>query len=373
MAEDAAPDQQRVDSFAVTPKGNDQDQPGSRPYLAYALSPGATITDAVTLWNYGNSQLTFHLYSPDAFNNSAGAFDLRDGHQAPRDAGAWVKLDREWVTLPPSSKTDVGFTLAVPGGASPGDHTAAIVASQQTPSIDAEGQHVVLDRRTGSRLYLRVSGPVNPGLVVEGVSAEYHGSLNPLDGSFDVRYTVRNDGNIRLGAKQKIAVHDIFGTAAERTPCPPPKKTSAKSSSSEPEDCLPDIAELLPGNSVTLSAHLTGVAATVRVATDVSITPFAPNGVNPRELPKLPTTTATTHAWAIPWLLVILLVVLALVIYLARRRRQGQVGSAPGGAAVGGGGQPGSRPGGNGRAELPKVPAPLRATRLRRGPAAPAP
>ena len=158
------------------------------------------------------------------------------------------------------TRVDIPFTLHVPPTASPGDHTAGIVASLPTPTSDADNHRVILDRRTGSRVYVRVNGPVNPSLVVENLSSDYHGSFNPLDGTLDVTYTLRNPGNVRLGARELVAVHDLFGrTVAERKPR--------------------SIPELLPGNAITVREKFNGVPATFRLGADVTITPLVPAGV----------------------------------------------------------------------------------------------
>jgi hypothetical protein len=312
---------QQVDSFALSPTGTDPSQPGSRPYLSYTLGPSATVTDSVTLWNYGNSQLTFHVYSPDAFNNGDGSFALQEGKKPPRDVGAWVALSRTDVTLPPATKTDIPFILTVPAGASPGDHTAAIIASSKTDATTAEGKHVVLDRRTGTRLYVRVTGPANPDLVVENMSSDYHGAVNPLDGSLDVSYTVRNTGNVRLGARQTVDIDDLFGSVGHRDPCPT-TSDKKKLAAAQADHCLPNLPELLPGNAVTIHQHFDGVAATIRVTADVKVQPVAAPAAAEGSPPKLVTEGVSQSAWAIPWVLVALLVLLAVVIWISRRRRR---------------------------------------------------
>ncbi len=298
-ADDAGPPS--VDSWALTPTGTDPNQPGARPTFSYDLDPGATVNDSLTVWNYGSSQLNFHIYATDAYNTQSGGFDLIPSETKPKDAGSWVTLEQDFVTLPPTSKVQLNFTIRVPANATPGDHTAGIVAASETPAVNSEGKHVILDRRVGSRLYLRVNGPAKPALAVENVASDYHPSVNPLSGNLDVTYTVRNTGNVRLGARQRVAVSDVFGDVAEATPAPLP--------------------ELLPGNAVTITRHFADVAATFRLSTDVTVTPFAPKatggGATGAELVRA---TSSVHTWAIPWSLIVLLVVFAVAIVLARRR-----------------------------------------------------
>ena len=305
----AAQEQETINSWALTPTGTDPSQPGSRSNLSYSLAPGATLDDSVTLWNYGNVPLTFDVYATDAINNREGGFTLRAAGEASTDAGVWVKVGIGNITLPAETSVTIPVTVSVPADATPGDHTAGIVASSKTPANDGSGNQVLLDRRVGTRVYVRVAGPVNPQLEVTSVDTTYHGGLNPLDGTVDVEYRVRNTGNVRLGARQLVEVNDLFGTAASKR--------------------LPPIRELLPGNTAVVRASFTGVAATLRVSADVEIAPIAASNGTDVEPPAAFSRSAS--AWAIPWLLLLVVAVLVLAgWWYARRRRRRQASSAPG-------------------------------------------
>src|SRR5262249_19793040 len=145
----------------------------------------------------------------------------------------------------------------------------------------------------------------------ENIASTYHGSLNPLDGSLDVSYTVRNAGNVRLAARQKVEVSDIFGDVATKHP--------------------KDLPVLLPGNAITLKTHFDGVAATVRLAPNGTLTPVAAADAG---FTAPATTTSTGHTWAIPWSLLVVLFLVLLAWRLARRaqrrRREGLQGGPPG-------------------------------------------
>ena len=123
--------------------------------------------------------------------------------------------------MPAATKIAVGrvvlpFRITVPANAAPGDHGAAIVAVLSTIGKNPKGENVRLDQRVASRIYLRVNGPLHPGLRIEGLSVSYHRSLNPLHGgSATVRYTVHNVGNVRLAAKQAVSVTGMFGTKSK--------------------------------------------------------------------------------------------------------------------------------------------------------------
>ncbi len=316
----APPAGTEVHSWALAPSGSDPSQPSSRPNFSYALQPGATIQDAATLWNYSTVQLTFHVYATDGLNTPTGEFSLLTGQQKAEDVGTWIKVAQEFVTVPAQTSIVLPVTVTVPTDAKPGDHAGGIVASSQTAQ-DSGGKDVTLDRRAGSRVYLRVNGPVNPGMTVEDLRSTYHPALNPLDGSLDVRYTVRNTGNIRMSAHQVVHITDLFGGVADRKP--------------------KDIPELLPGNAITQTQHFTGVAATVRVGSSITLEPFA-GATTTIETPtaKLQSarTSTSVHTWAVPWTLIVVLMVLVLLITLLRRRRRKKGALAIGPGSNGGGG-----------------------------------
>ena len=299
-----------VNSWALMPTGADPSQPSSRVSLSYDLAAGATLRDSVTLWNYSNVQLTFQTYATDAFNNAQGAFEALTGGKPPADAGSWVTLAWNQLTVRAHGKVDIPMTLVVPGGARPGDHAGAILAANQVQGTSANGKTVNLDRRTGTRLYIRVAGPVRPALVVENVHTVFHPKLNPLGGSMDVAYVVRNAGNVRLAAHQHVAAKGPFGLATR----------SHK---------LADVPELLPGNAISLNAHFASVPALVRATGEINLQPFSPDA----DVTAVPPVRRAGHTWSVPWsvLALILAVWLARRTYLPirRRRRELKMGSSP--------------------------------------------
>jgi hypothetical protein len=314
-APDAGDDQLVVQSWALAPTGSDPAEPSSRPALTYTAEPGATIQDSVTLWNYGNVQLTFRVYPTDAYNNAQGAFDILPGDQDPKDVGTWITVPQAFVTVPAFSKVDLPITVTVPSGATPGDHAGAILASNQAEGTGPDGRTVAVDRRTGSRVYLRVGGDLTSQLTITKARSVYHGGLNPLDGSLDVTYTVRNVGNVRLGATQQLTLENLFGRKGERANPKP-------------------IEELLPGNEVVVHHHFEGVAATLRAGAEIVVTPAAPGGGAAADIAEAKATSRTASTWAMPWLLLGLALVLVLLQRGLRRRRTRQVPDGPASADV---------------------------------------
>ena len=151
----------------------------------------------------------------------------------PVDAGSWVKIPQENLTLPPGKQATIPISIDIPADASPGDHVAAILASSRAEGTGPDGKVIALDRRTGTRLYVRVAGPVEPKLNIEGVSVNYSPSLNPLSGSATVTYTVANRGNVRLGGTSSVTRRRARSACSART-APPRSSPSCSRASRSP-------------------------------------------------------------------------------------------------------------------------------------------
>jgi hypothetical protein len=251
----AQPGEEVVHSWALTPGGNtDPDASGNRSQLTYSADPGTTVTDAVTLYNYSNEQLLFRVYATDALNTEDGNFDLLPGKDQPNDVGSWVSVAQENITVEPGRQVTIPITITIPPEATPGDHVGAVVASSPTVSEGDDGQAVLLDRRTGTRLYLRVNGPVTPELAITGVDTTYHQSVNPLAGRATVQFRIENRGNVRVSGKGEVEVSGPFGLGGNTVP-------------------MPDVPELLPGSSMTMIVDVDDVPAMFLASTTVTITP----------------------------------------------------------------------------------------------------
>jgi hypothetical protein len=194
------------------------------------------------------------------------------------------------VTVASGQFVDVPFTLKVPSGATSGDHTGGIVTSVTTPATGVDRRPVLLDRRLGSRVQVRVRGPVRPGLAITDLRTDYDDSLNPFGkGTLHVTYTVRNRGNVRLTATPTITVEGGFGIT-----------TATLRGSRTPE--------LLPSSALTFTADVE-VWPALRLETTVALTARAAAGRPPLPIAARAASASTT-TWAVPWTLVVALVVL---------------------------------------------------------------
>ena len=290
-----------VNAWAVAPVGPNADptQPSERPYLSYNVVPGQIIHDAVTLFNYSNVPLTFQLFGADAFNNASGAFDVPPSDQKPTQVGTWVKLDQNTLALPAKSQATVPLTLTIPRKVTPGDHAGAIIASSAALGTGPDGRTVNIDRRTGTRLYIRVAGTLNPELSITKITNTYRPSLNPFAGKVDVTYRVQNVGNVRLAGKHFASASALFGLGKHK---------------SRPAS----VPELLPGQSITLKASFGGIPATFLAFAKATVDP------NDSGAKKVDAISRSAGTLAVPWTIIALVVIVFLLLRAWRAYRSHQ-------------------------------------------------
>jgi hypothetical protein len=281
-------------------------KPDSRGIYTFASTPGGRVEDHVAIINYSAQTATFLLRGTDAVNTPQGGFAARPINEPSHDVGTWIALPSNdlSVTLPPRTTLIVPFLLEVPANATPGDHIGVITASLESSVISKSGQRVHLLQTVGSRVFLRVSGPLHPLLAVTGLAIHYNGTLDPIGtGKANVTYTVTNTGNVALGGRQSVYVSGLFGT---------------KSSASH----VPQLQLLLPGNSVKQTVQVSGIYPELHETAHVSIQPLVIAGTAE---PSSGPFRASTSFWAVPWLLIAIVVALILLGFgWVRLRRRGR-------------------------------------------------
>jgi hypothetical protein len=214
-----------------------------------------------------------------------------------------VTLAARTVTVPARTAKGPSFVvvpmmITVPSNAQPGDHAGAVIASLASTIKSKTGQRFHLYQRVGSRIFLRIAGPLHPKLSIEHLTASYAGGVGT--GKATVTFTVVNTGNVMLTGTQTVTVKGLIGSTSLT---------------------LARLPLLLPGGSDAERATLPNVlpafweTATVTVAPDA-----APGQVDVGLAPA----QASVDFWAIPWLLVAIVVLLLLVAgWLWWRRHRG--------------------------------------------------
>jgi hypothetical protein len=239
------------------------------------------VQDVVRVLNYSTRPLAVTVYAADAAVTTDGGFDLVAAGATSNGVGAWTSVGARELTIPARAHRDVGFRVDVPANAQPGDHAGGIVAARTTGAPADADRRVAVERRVGARVYLRVAGELDPRLTVTDVRADYRGSPLGLRGPTRVRYTVRNDGNVRLAGRPAVTVAGPFGLLGRRFDGDP-------------------LPELLPGGSLTHVADVPGVWPTLRL--DATVAVRADSSGNEVLPARQPPAHGSAGAWAVPWL-----------------------------------------------------------------------
>lgn len=306
-----------------TPSG-----PDGRTAFSFQVAPGTTITDWVGVVNDSAAPATFRVYAADATTDyDTAAFTLIGSDQGSRDLGSWTAINGGpttcadtndaaeaacaaglgvSVTVDPGATQNIPITITVPHDATPGDHSAGIVASYTTEA-GSGGASVRRENRVGTRIYLRVDGPLTPGLGVTGTVAGYEGTLNPVGaGAGFAGFDVTNTGNTRLTAQPELHFTGPFGIDFGTL-------------------ALPAVTNIVPGGTAHVTGLMPGVAPLLLLFADIRVTPLAGDGLAAADpLPAAASSSAV--AWAVPWTLLGILTVVAgaivLIVFLRRRSRE---------------------------------------------------
>ena len=268
----------------------------SRSAIHLLAGPGQTVSDTAVLTNYSDQTLDFDVYGSDAYNTRRlGVFTLNPPNVHPKDVGSWITLPVNQYDLPGRTTTEFHFEVKVPINATPGDHAGGIVALNLAPNTSPTGTQVAVQRGEGIAVYVRVPGPLHPGVAAANVGATYSSSPLGFGSSWaKVHYQVVNTGNEVLNGKVQVVATDIFGSTVHTfKPVP--------------------IVALIPGQREGI------------VEPKWNGLPF----FGPVHLKVIMTTTsikATGDAqfWIVPWLLILIvvLVLIALFVWWRRRRRK---------------------------------------------------
>ena len=270
------------------------------------VKPGQKVDDQTIVANAGTKALTITMRAADAYNTAAGEFALQDTATAPTDAGSWVTFaggaKTQQITLAPGKAQVLNFTVSVPANAKPGDHAAGVLASWTIPNGDIQ-----IERRIASRLYVRVSGALQPVLTASNFSATYTPSLNPLDGTITLSTVITNGGNVALAGTVDVTATSWGGKVGglQRV----------------------ELDEILPGNSRLISVQLTKVPALFLVQPKLVLrSSISGDAQDPGPLPVI---QRDTNVIAIPWVVLAVLALAAAAFFVVRfvRRRNARMAS----------------------------------------------
>jgi len=258
------------------------DAKGTRGVFDYKVDPGTQIVDSFVVSNAGQTSAEFLIYATDAINDQdTGAFGLLKRDEKASDLGSWITTSTDKITIDPGMSAIIPFNLLIPSDATPGDHTAGVIASVLTKGT-GNGAAVQLEQRVAARVYMRVSGDVAPGVAVEGATSGFTPEINPFaPGTVALSYNVKNTGNLRIDVNQKVQITGPFGIPlGEYAPAA--------------------LSNFLPRQTVRMTADIPSIAALFLAWSNVTVVPgelgSAVTGAAPDPKLAAPTPTPTPTA-----------------------------------------------------------------------------
>lgn len=232
--------------------------------------PGETLQNTAIVSNHTRKPVTLLDYAVDAHDSATGTFAMASETDARTTVGAWTRLHAPAIIVPAGSDEPLPFRLTVPAGTAPGDYAGALII-QAAPVIGATAVHdgtaVRLDvvQRQGLRIYLHVDGTATRTMSAGPLSWTSTG------GGTDFALPIRNTGNTTLHPAAGLTVVSRVGANARIR--------------------FTDVESILPGDQLTLHAHLTerdaiqigtatatvtSEAGTRTITTDYTLLPWAP-------------------------------------------------------------------------------------------------
>ncbi|WP_270366089.1 hypothetical protein [Microbacterium algeriense] len=287
-------------SWAAVPA--DEEGPDGRRWVENVLDPGATKTEHLAVTNLGSDPVTFALKAADGYFTDTGRFTMLPSSSTSVDAGTWIAV-QDTVDVQPGETEVVAFTISVPEGAAPGDHPAGIAATVLARPAAGDSQAVGVEGRVGFRVLTRVTGDLTPALAVDDVVVRYEYSWNPFaPGQVSVEYTLRNEGNVALGVKDRVVSVSPGGDD--------PGETGS-----------PELTEMFAGDERTIRSEVQDVWLLGPLTARVAVHPTALQGGEP----VLEPATAEVTAWVFPWpqsAVVLIVAVTVVLVRLDMRRRR---------------------------------------------------
>lgn len=175
------------------------------PTAETAAKPGETVQIVAKLFNETSESMDLRPGAMSfAAKNEQGQPEFFDD-KTGLDLQHWLSFPQE-VTLAPQERKSVVITIAVPKGADPGGHYAAISWGTQPPKTENSGAGI--QGQIAMLILVNVEGDIKEDLG----TIEFHpvsAFLTHLPVDFEVR--VRNDGSIHEHPSGDIVIRNMFG------------------------------------------------------------------------------------------------------------------------------------------------------------------
>ncbi|MGA9871936.1 MAG: hypothetical protein WBQ44_12440 [Rhodococcus sp. (in: high G+C Gram-positive bacteria)] len=267
----------------------------------HELDPGGYVRGWVTISNFGTAPLVVEVGVQDGVTDPTGTVvPERDGPVFR--PSSWVyQTPGTRATVEPRGKATVPYDIALPVDAESGDRVLMFTAS----AVDVDGTSTPgRDDRT-TRIDVRVTGRLDPALLLGSIEPIYDSTLDPLSpGTVTIRYRFSNPGNLTVGGSVLTGLGTLYSQRIDSAP-----------------DTATEI-ELVPGSHYEGETTIPAVWPLVRFDAQVAFFPRSISGT-PIDA-EGPGVVDGTVLWAFPIAQTVPIAVLflfALWVFVVRARR----------------------------------------------------
>lgn len=187
------------------PARPDESIPRTKDIFIHTLANGSSKSDAVLLVNNTDEEKTLKLYVTDGVVTNTGALTCKQQSEETNQAGSWISLNTNEVTLSANSKKEVPFSIAVPEKASVGEHNACLVYQVKKQDVQEASGGVSVETRSATRVVVTVPGDLKKDLSVSkfDITTEKNTHLYAVD--------VNNAGNVSADVVVSVNLKGFFG------------------------------------------------------------------------------------------------------------------------------------------------------------------
>lgn len=182
-----------------------EDEPRSQSIFIHTIKPTQVINEKVVVTNRSDNARTIVVYPVDAIPTNTGSISCKQRVEKLEDAGGWIVLAKNELTLPPGASDIIDMTITAPEKADVGEHNACIAIEAK----DDEGE-VSGNLRIRTRSAIRVALTI-PGELRRNVAIDSFRVTQPSFQQQQYEIVLANTGNVSSDTKVEVLLRTVFG------------------------------------------------------------------------------------------------------------------------------------------------------------------
>ena len=186
------------------PANPNPDNPRTQSIFIYDLNRGATKSDQLIISNGLNEKADIEVYAVDGTVTATGDMTCKQRSEDKKNAGNWVKLAKNEVSLLPGESMPVDFTVNVPDKADVGEHNACLVIQRKTDPTAAKQGGIQLQTRQAVRMAITIPGNIHRDVTIDKFDVDNHSKQL-------YNIAIKNSGNVSADVDVKLTVKDTLG------------------------------------------------------------------------------------------------------------------------------------------------------------------